>query len=80
VTYTYEREATPRRQPPTAACVRDRGKRLFRVSEPDGTTTEFHDRAVRFLVVEPDVDTGELVPVTERGEPKVIHLCKEAGL
>jgi hypothetical protein len=79
VTYTYEREATPRYEPPTAACVRDRGKRLFRVSELDDTTTEFHDRAVRFLVVEPDPDTGELEPVMERGGPKVIYLCKEAG-
>jgi hypothetical protein len=65
---------------PTATCDHDRDKRLFRLTEPDGTTTEFHDREVRFLVVSLDPESGELEPVIERGGPKVIYLCKEAGL
>jgi hypothetical protein len=65
---------------PTATCDHDRDKRLFRLTEPDGKTTEFHDRAVRCLVVEPDPETGEMEPVMRRGRPKVICLCKVAGL
>jgi hypothetical protein len=86
ITYTYDADdnlgmvscsapATPK-----ATCDHDRDKRLFRVTEPDGTTVDFHDRAVRFLVVEPDPETGEPEPVMERGGPKVVYLCREAGL
>ena len=38
----------------------DRQKRLFAITGPDGQRSEFHDRAVRFLVVEPDPETGEM--------------------
>jgi hypothetical protein len=65
---------------PMAICDHDRDKRRFRLTEPDGTTTEFHDRAVRFLVVSANPESGELEPVIERGGPKVIYLCREAGL
>jgi hypothetical protein len=65
---------------PPSSCERDEKKRVFRITGPDGQKTEFHDRAVRFLVVEPDPTTGELEPVISRGKPKVIYLCREAGL
>jgi hypothetical protein len=83
ITYVYDREGrigTVSDSVPRATCDHDREKRLFRVTEPDGTTVAFHDRAVRFLVAEPDPETGELRPVMERGRPKVIYLCREAGL
>jgi hypothetical protein len=38
----------------------------------------FRDEAVRFLVAEPDPETGELDPVVNyRGEPKYLYLCRE---
>ena len=86
ITYTYDcgrKNTTVTYSVPTrpkATCDHDHEKRLFRVTEPDGTTTQFHDRFVRFLVVEPDPETGEPEPVMERGEPKVVYLCREAGL
>ena len=52
---------------PTATCEHDQEKRRFRLTEPDGTTTEHHDRAVRFLVECRDPESGELEPVIERG-------------
>ena len=58
----------------------DRDKRVFEATGPDGHKSAFHDRAVRFLVVKPDPETGELRPVTSRGKPEVVHLCREAGL
>jgi hypothetical protein len=83
-TYTYDASgemiALSQPSPPPSKCEHDEKKRVFRITGPGGTTTEFHDRAVRFLVVEPDPESGELGPVISRGEPKVIYLCKEAGL
>ena len=37
--------------PQGSSCEHDSTKRVFRVTDPDGKVTEFHDRAVRFLVV-----------------------------
>jgi hypothetical protein len=54
---------------PVAMCDHDYDERLFRVTDADGTTAEFHDRAVQFLVVEPDPETGELELVMSRGRP-----------
>jgi hypothetical protein len=84
-TYTYDAgklNSFSGSQPvaPPCSCERDEKKRVFRITAPDGQTTEFHDRAVRFLVVEPDPTTGELEPAVVQGKPKVIYLCREAGL
>ena len=49
--------------PPGASWEHDEAKRVFRVTDPDVTVTEFHDRPVRFLVVEQDPRTDKLVPV-----------------
>src|SRR5262245_9451000 len=64
VTYTYSYEPAE----PKARVEHDREKRRSQVSGPDGTTVEFHDRPVRFLVVEPDPEskTGEIRPVLSR--------------
>jgi YD repeat-containing protein len=83
-TYTYDDEgrrlsvSEPDSQ--VIRCERNPEKRVFEISGPGGQTTEFHDRAVRFLVVEPDPITGALQPVFSGGKPKVIYLCREAGL
>ena len=65
---------------PASSVEHDREKRLFRVTDPDGKVTEFHDRAQRFLIVAPDPQTGKLEPVISWGVPKVMYLCREAGL
>ena len=70
-------DAPPR---PGTSWEHDEGKRVFRVIDPNGRVTEFHDRAVKFLVVAADQKTGKLEPVLSWGEPKVIYLCREAGL
>jgi hypothetical protein len=71
-------ETEPR--PPAFRAEHDQEKRVFRITGPDGQTTEFHDRAVRFLVVEPYPETGQVEPIILHGKPKVIYLCREAGL
>ena len=76
MTYTYYSDP----EPSLFQIEHDREKRRFEVTGPDGKKNEFHDRAVRFLVVEPDAETGELEPVVARGKPNVIYLCREAGL
>lgn len=77
---TGELVSTLQSEAPSCSCERDEKKRLFRITTADGQTTEFHDPAVRFLVVEPDPITGELSPVIIKGKPKVIYLYREAGL
>jgi hypothetical protein len=73
-TYYYDLEVSPMQ------IDHDRERRLFEIIGPDRKMTEFHDRAVRSLVVEPDPETGELKPVVVQGKPKVIYLCRETGL
>ncbi len=72
-TFTYFYDLEPAR----FLIEHDRQKRLFEITGLDGKKTEFHDRAVQFLVVEPDSETGELEPVVTRGKPKVMYLCRE---
>ena len=69
VTYTYEvREA-----PGQFSFDHDRAKGLYVVTQPDGTTELFRDNAVRYLVVEPDPQTGELRPAVKYG--RCISTC-----
>jgi hypothetical protein len=55
----------------------DREKRLYRITDHDGKTELFRDEPVRFLVVEPDRETGDLRPVTYGGLPHYLYLCRE---
>jgi hypothetical protein len=73
ITYTYQ--ADPPR--PRFDFEHDREKRLFVVSLPDGTVERFRADPVRYLVVEPDHETGELRPVTRHGLPSYVWLCRE---
>lgn len=83
-TYTYDPEgqlvSVEASTPPGSSWEHDEAKRVFRVTEPDGKVIEFHDRAQRFLVVAPDPQTEKLVPVLSWGVPKIMYLCREAGL
>jgi hypothetical protein len=55
----------------------DPEKRCLRLTRPDGTTTSFRDQPVRFLVVEPDSNSGKLRPAVSMGKAKVVYLCPE---
>ena len=66
--------------PPGSSWEHDEAKRVFRVAEPDGKVSEFHDRAQRFLVVAPEPQTEKLGPVLLCGMPQVLYLRREVGL
>ncbi len=66
--------------PPDVTWEHDEARRVFRITSETGQVTEFHDRAARFLVVVPDPETGKLRPVISWGVPRVMYLCREAGL
>jgi hypothetical protein len=83
-TYQYDPEgrlvSVEAPTPPGSKWEHDEAKRLFRITEVDGNTIDFHGRAVRFLVVAPDPRTGKLEPVISWGVPRIMYLCREAGL
>jgi hypothetical protein len=55
----------------------DRDKGIFRLKWPDGETEVFRDKPTRYLVLEPDPQTGEMKPVVKRGCPVYLCLCRE---
>jgi hypothetical protein len=61
---------------PKVAVEHDREKRVFRLTA-DGKTEVFRDNATRYLVVEPDPVTGEIMPVIREGKPKFLWLCRQ---
>jgi hypothetical protein len=63
--------------PPAFDFEHDAQKRVVCVSSSDGQVGVFRDRPIRYLVVRPHPKTGELVPVTRRGEPVCLYLCRE---
>ena len=73
VTYTFEVREAPRH----FSFDHDRTRGLFVVTQPDGTTELFRDNQVRYLVVEPDPQTGELRPAVKYGRPVYLYLCRE---
>ena len=73
VTYTYEVCEAPRH----FSFAHDRTRGLYVVTGPDGTTELFRDNPVRYLVVEPDPQTGELQPAVKYGRPVYLYLCRE---
>src|SRR5262249_52790175 len=70
LTYTCHRK-------PQVAVEHVREKGVFRLTAPDGKTEVFRDDATRYLVVEPDPETGEMTPVIRGGQPKFLYLCRE---
>jgi hypothetical protein len=55
----------------------DPEKRALRLTRPDGTTIAFRDQPIRFLVVEPDPQSGKLRPEVSMSKAKVVYLCPE---
>ena len=74
-TYEYDPEgrlvSVEAPTPPGSKLDRDEAKRLFLITQPDGKTIEFHDRAVRSLVIAPDPQTSKLEPVIPWGVPRI---------
>jgi hypothetical protein len=55
----------------------DPQKGIFRLERADGEVEVFRDKPARYLVVEPDSETGEMKPVVKRGRPVFLYLCRE---
>jgi hypothetical protein len=55
----------------------DNERRLFTLTGPDGKIERFRDNPTRYLMVEPDPETGAMRPVIKRGRPAFIYLCRE---
>jgi hypothetical protein len=68
---TIEDRSTP------VAFEHDKPKRLFTLTGPDGRIEHFRDDPTRYLMVEPDPETGAMRPVIKRGRPAFIYLCRE---
>ena len=49
----------------------------LRLEWPDGEVQAFRDKPARYLVVEPDEETGSVKPVLRRGCPTFLYLCRE---
>jgi hypothetical protein len=71
ITYSFEEE------PNRFDFVHDKAKGVFVLTGPDDITERFRDKPARYLVVEPDPDTGELRPAVKRGLPVYLYLCRE---
>jgi hypothetical protein len=65
--------------PPPVRFEHDPAARVFRLTTADGTVEVFRDNPTGYLCVEPDSesDTGAMRPVTRRGRPVYLYLCRE---
>jgi hypothetical protein len=74
-TFVYTREGPP---PDDAlAFEHDQRKRLFSLTAPGGKTEHFRDNPARYLMVEPDTETGAMLPVVRDEQPLIVYLCRE---
>ena len=73
VTFTYYFHKPPR----VFSFDHDRAKGLFTITKADGATEHFRDNPARYLVVEPDPETGDLRPSVKNGKPVYLYLCRE---
>jgi hypothetical protein len=55
----------------------DKKAGLFVVSKPDGTVERFRDNTTRYLVLEPDPETGDLQPALKDCQPVYLHLARQ---
>jgi len=74
-TYTYSFEVDPWVQ--SFTFEHDKEKRVFRLTDAEGKAEYFRDNPARYLVVEPDLETGGMRPAIQHGKPKLIYLCRE---
>jgi hypothetical protein len=47
------------------------------LTKADGASEHFRDKPTRYLVVELDSNTGELMPAVKGGQPVYLYLCRE---
>jgi hypothetical protein len=71
--YSYEL----RRQPQFSTYEHDEQRRLFTLTGPGGKSEHFRDQPARYLMVEPDPETGAMQPVIKDGQPAIGYLCRE---
>jgi hypothetical protein len=57
--------------------LHDEQKRLFILTGTDGKTEYFRDNPAKYLMVEPDAQTGTMQPLFKFGRPSVVYLCRE---
>jgi len=74
-TYTYSYDVDPRAQ--TFTFEHDKEKHAFRLTDADGKAEYFRDNPARYLVVEPDPETGDMRPARKHGKPTYLYLCRE---
>ena len=74
-TYTYSVEDRP--PDPVWLVEHEREQGTFRLTGPDGKTERFRSQPLRYLVVEPDAQTGAMTPVLRNGRPWFLNLCRE---
>jgi len=74
-TFTYSFEGDPWAH--SFTFEHDKEQRAFRLTDAEGKVEYFRDNPARYLVVERDLETGEMRPATQHGKPKVIYLCRE---
>jgi hypothetical protein len=74
-TFTYSCKPDP--QAESFTFEHDKEKRVFRLTDAQGNTECFRDKATRYLIVEPDPETGGMRPATKYGKPQFIYLCRE---
>jgi hypothetical protein len=72
-TYVY----SLKEEPTCFSFTHEQAKGLFVLTTRDGKVEQFRDKPTRFLVVEPDPETGELRPAVKHGEPVYLYLCWE---
>jgi hypothetical protein len=73
--YTYHVDDSV--APPPYRFEHDPAARVYRLTAPDGTVEAFRDHPTRYLSVEPDAESGQMRPVTKRGRPVYLYLCRE---
>jgi hypothetical protein len=64
-------------QPGRFSFVHDNAKAVYVLSRPDGTVERFRAKPARYLVVEPDPNTGGMRPAVRGGQPVFLYLCRE---
>jgi hypothetical protein len=63
--------------PSTFSFHHNKQKGVFVVTGADGKVQHFRDNPTRYLLVEPDPETGEVKPLTDNGKPVCVYLCRE---
>jgi hypothetical protein len=72
-TYSYSYWAPE--EPTRFSFTHEQAKGLFVLTTTEGKVERFRDKPTRFLVVDPDPETGEIRPAVKYGEPVYLYLC-----